>query len=151
MIRLNLARTAQWVDLGHGVRVLVDPVTAGILMAARASVRLQDVPAGVDAPDAWRGGELIKALGRALIREWEGVEGADGQPAPVSGEAIDALLDLPLLSAAFEQRVLQPAILMDAEKNGSSPSPTGISAGAAPIAMPAAHGAPNAPTASSPP
>lgn len=146
MIRLNLARTAQWVDLGHGVRVLVDPLTAAILMAAKAAVRLLDAPAGVDAPDAWRGGELIKALGRVLIREWEGVEGADGLPAPVSAEAIDALLDLPLLCSAFEQRVLQPAILMDAEKNGSSPSPNGISAGAMPIAGPAAPAAPSAPT-----
>lgn len=145
MIRLNLARTAQWVDLGHGVRVLVAPLTAALLMAAKASVLLLIVPAGVDAPDAWRAGELIKALGRALVREWEGVEGADGLPAPVTPEGVDALLDLPPLAGAFEQRVLQPAWLLSAEKNASSPSPNGISAGAMPIAAPAAPAAPNAP------
>ena len=35
MLRLNLTQEAQWLDLGHGVEILVAPMTTALMMAAR--------------------------------------------------------------------------------------------------------------------
>ncbi len=35
MIKLNLSNEARWVDLGHGVRLKVKPLTTAVMMAAR--------------------------------------------------------------------------------------------------------------------
>ena len=45
---------------------------------------------------------------------------------------------------AFQEKVLGPYLVLDAEKNGSAPSPNGISAGASDIAQPAPDTAPTA-------
>ena len=35
MLRLDLQKKARWIDLGHGVSVEVEPLTTGIMAAAR--------------------------------------------------------------------------------------------------------------------
>ena len=118
MIHLDLKREPHWLDLGHGVRVHVRPCTTALMMAARAEV--QRAISSTD--DAQAAGErtaaLVKALGRLGIQEWQGVGDAAGEPAPITPESVDALLDLWPMAEAFERLYLGPALLLDDEKNG---------------------------------
>ena len=36
MLRLNLSTEPQWLDLAHGVRLFVEPLTTAIMLAARS-------------------------------------------------------------------------------------------------------------------
>jgi len=130
VIRLNLAREPVWLDLGHGVRVHALPVTSAIMLAARVVVASEIIPDGTESRAAHRADAIIRAVGRATITAWEGVGDASGAQAPVTPEGIDALLSLYPLSDAFERAHMAPAYLLSAEKNASTPSPNGISAGA---------------------
>lgn len=147
MIRLNLHKAPTWLSLGHGVRVLCAPPSAGIMMAARAAMVLADIPENAESPASLRSAALLKAVGRAAILEWEGVGLDDETPAPVTPDAIDALLDLYPMAQAFEEGYMQPAMLLSAEKKGSAPSPNGTTAAARTIATPAPAGAGSAPIA----
>lgn len=112
MIRLDLKREPYWLDLAHGVRLHVRPITTAFVMAAR-------VQAMKDADDdaAVRSAVLLKNLAQLAIIDWEGVGDADGNPAPVSPEAIAALLDLWPIADAFERLYLGPALMLEQEKN----------------------------------
>lgn len=121
MLRLDLKREPHWLDLGHGVRVRVRPCTTALVMAARADAR-DAVTSTASVDDILRGSgvrtaSFLKVLGRLAIEAWEGVGDAAGDPAAVTPEGIDALLDLWPLAEAFERRYLGPALLLDAEKN----------------------------------
>ena len=50
MIRLNLSRGPQWLDLGNGIEVLVLPLTTAMIAMARESDLRTDLPdeAGID-------------------------------------------------------------------------------------------------------
>lgn len=49
MLRLNLSNEAQWLDLGHGVEILVVPMTTALMMAARKEAQGQiTLPEGAD-------------------------------------------------------------------------------------------------------
>ena len=80
---------------------------------------------------------FAKALGRLAIIDWEGVGDESGEPAPVSPEGIDALLDVWPLFEVFQTKYVAGGLLLDQEKNVSSPLPSGPSAGAMDIARPA--------------
>ena len=74
-------------------------------MAARAA-RQPDQ----DAPEAaqtlgTRTASFLKELGRLAIEAWEGVGDAAGEPAAVTPEGIDALLDLWPIAEAFERHL----------------------------------------------
>lgn len=71
---------------------------------------------------------LAKAVARATIEEWEGIEDPDGSPAPVTADRIDAFLDLPVIYDRFTEVYLARWLRVQHEKNGSAPSPTGTSA-----------------------
>ena len=60
---------------------------------------------------------MIKILAGLAITEWKGVGDDDGQPAAISPEGVDALMDLWPVAEAFERLYLGPALLLDAEKN----------------------------------
>ena len=130
MIRLDLKREPHWLDLGHGVRVHVRPCTTALMMAARAEAQRSPVPSTNDAQQATgeRTAALVKALGRLGIQDWEGVGDAEGEPAPLTAERVDALLDLWPMAEAFERLYLGPALLLDDEKNAFAPAPNGTSA-----------------------
>ena len=129
MIRLDLKRELHWLDLGHGVRVHVRPCTTALMMAARAEAQRSPVPSTNDAQATGeRTAALVKALGRMVVEEWEGVGNAEGEPVPVTPEGIDALLDLWPMAESFERLYLGPALLLDAEKNAFAPAPNGTSA-----------------------
>jgi hypothetical protein len=76
------------------------------------------------------------ALARRAIVNWEGVGDEDGAVISVTPEGIDALLALWPIFEAFNLLYVSRGMLLDAEKNGSAPSPTGTSAGATAIARP---------------
>lgn len=138
MLQLNLSIDPQWLDLGHGVRVLVAPMSTAVMIAARRDTR---VAALGDQIDALNNDDLAlvmaKAVARIAITDWDGIGDAEGKPVSVTPEGVDALLEVWPLFEAFQTRYVNSGFLLDAEKNVSPPLPTGSSAGAAPTAKPA--------------
>ena len=135
MIRLDLSAGPKWLDLGAGLRLQVLPVTTAIMVAARNDPAVEALPEGASKEE--QALVMAKAVARRVVTGWEGVGDADGNPVPVSPEGIDALLDIWPVFEAFQTRCLAPHLMLDAEKNASSPLPSGTSAGATPTARPA--------------
>jgi hypothetical protein len=73
---------------------------------------------------------FTRSLARAGILEWEGVGDAEGDPVEPSPGNIDAFLDLWPIFDAIDRQYVAPALIGLDEKNGSSLSPNGTSAGA---------------------
>ena len=142
MIRLNMTTDARWVDLLPGLRLVVWPVTTTIMAAARADAALDDLDD--NSPREMLAVTMAQAVARRIVVDWTGVGDGDGNPLPVTPEGIDALLNIWPVFEAFQEKVLGPYLVLDAEKNGSAPSPNGISAGASDIAQPAPDTAPTA-------
>jgi|OM-RGC.v1.023434543 hypothetical protein len=148
MLRLNLSHEAQWLELGHGVEILVAPMTTALMMAARKEAQGQ-----ITLPEeaVWNGPELpdaafdtdevalamAKAVARIAIQNWKGVGDDNGFSLPVSPDGIDALLDIWPIFEAFQTKYVARAMILDAEKNDSPPLPTGSSVGAETTAKPA--------------
>lgn len=125
MLRLNLDnRAAGWVDLGHGVRLLVEPLSTAVMLAARSDPAViaagSDLAAdeGNDAQDETVAVIVAKALARIVVKDWEGVGDETGAPVAPTPERIDALLDIWPIFEAFQTRYVAGAMLVDAEKNG---------------------------------
>ena len=143
MIRLDLSREPRWLDLGHGVRLHVGPLTTSLMAAARSDLAVTALPEG--ASNETIAVVMAKALARLVVVDWEGVGDADGTPVPVTAEGIDALLDILPLFEAFQLRYVSKGLLLEQEKNGSAPSPNGTSLGATSTAGPALAPAPSVP------
>jgi len=135
MIRINLSPEPQWLDLGHGVRLQLLPLTTALMVAARSDPAVRAL--ATDASNDERAAVFAAALARRAIVDWDGVGDADGKVLEVSPEGIDALMALYPIFEAFNIRYSAPGLLLDAEKNGSAPSPNGPSAGATATARPA--------------
>jgi hypothetical protein len=135
MLRLNLARGASWLDLALGVRVKVEPLTTAIMVAARTDPAVRAIAPGT--PDDSIAVIFAKAIAARAIVDWDGVGDEDGTPIPVSPEAIDALLDLWPIFEKFQTAYVAKGLELEAEKNVSTPSPTGSSVGATGTARPA--------------
>jgi hypothetical protein len=143
MIRLDLSPEPQWLDLGHGVRLQLLPLTTALMVATRSDPAVQDLNA--EANNDSRAATFAAALARRAIVNWEGVGDADGKALPLTPEGIDALLSLWPIFEAFNLHYVSRGMLLDAEKNGSALSPTGTSAGATATARPAKRNARTAP------
>ena len=143
MIRINLSPEPQWLDLGHGVRLLLLPLTTALMVATRSDPAVQGLSA--DASNDSRAAVFAAALARRAVIGWEGVGDADGTVIAVSPEGIDALLSLWPIFEAFNLLYVSRGMLLDAEKNGSAPLPTGTSAGATATARPVKRNARTAP------
>ena len=137
MLRLYLAAEPRWLDLGHGVRLRVAPLTTALMVASRSDAAVEAMPA--TATDEERALTFAKAIARRAVIDWEGVGDADGNPVPVTLAGIDALLEVWPIFEAFQATYVSKGLLLDAEKNVSAPSPTGTSAGATATARPAAR------------
>lgn len=144
MLRLNIAQEPEWLELGHGVRVKVPPLTTAIMIAARNDPAVRDLPD--DAGDEERSLVFSKAVGRRVIEAWDGVGDAGGHPVEPTPEGINALIEFYPCFEAFQTQYIAKGMALDLEKNASAPLPNGISAGADDIAVPAKPPAPNAPT-----
>lgn len=143
MLRLNLTNEAQWLDLGHGVEILVAPMTTALMMAARKEAQGQiAVPEDAELSDEGFDTDAIalamaKAVARIAIQDWKGVGDDNGFSIPVTPEGINALLDIWPIFEAFQTRYVARAMVLDTEKNASPLLPIGTSAGAATTAKPA--------------
>lgn len=127
MLKLNLdKREDEWVDLGHGVRLLVEPLSTAIMLAARNDPAVRDLagdPAQDEDGDDAAQDEAVavvvaKALARLVVKDWEGVGDEQGAPIALTPEGLDALLDIWPIFEAFQTRYVAGAMLVDAEKNG---------------------------------
>ena len=145
MIELNLSNGPRWLDLIASLRLQLRPLTTSLMVAARADPAIQDLASG--ASDDERAVAFAKALARLAILDWEGVGDASGVPLAPSEAAIDALLDLWPVFEAFQTQYVAKGLLIDAEKNGFAPLPSGPSAGVTPIAPPVSKTASTAPAA----
>ena len=143
MLRLDLKALPSWHDLIPGLRVHLAPLTTVLMVAARSQPIVKELPDGASAEEAALA--MAKALARTAILDWEGVGDAEGAPLAVSPEAIDALLDIWPIFEAFQTVYVAKGLLLDAEKNVSSPLPSGRSAGAMVTARPADPSALTAP------
>jgi hypothetical protein len=143
MIRINLSPEPQWLDLGHGVRLRLLPLTTALMVATRADPAVQALDA--DASNDSRAAVFAAALARRAIVDWEGVGDEAGTVLEISPEGIDALLSLWPIFEAFNLLYVSRGMLLDTEKNGSAPSPTGTSAGATATARPVKRSARTAP------
>lgn len=118
MLRLNLSTEPRWLDLGHGVRLLVEPLTTAIMLAARSD---PTIIAAADSGGSASNDDLArivaKAVARIVVRDWEGVGDEDGKPMPISHDGIDALLELWPIFEAFQTKYIAGALILDAEKN----------------------------------
>lgn len=170
MIRLNLPKEPYWLDLGHGVRVKVRAPSTAIAAAVRAAasrrvdalrkdleerkragVPLDGLP-DLDDPDVREGHlQLVTAqsYARFAIVEWEGVLAAEGdEPAPVTPQAVDDLMQIYAIAVAFVSLYLQPLDVLVDEGNALRPAPSGTSAAGPDTAPSAAEPTPLAAEAS---
>lgn len=142
MLVLKIARGPEWIALlGGRIRLLVAPMTSAVMMAVRSD--LAGKPPAQGQVDEWHVA-LVKAIAARTILDWEGIGDADGNPVAVTPEGIDALMDLHRVFAEFDAQVVAPYLAVQAEKKGSSPSPSGTSEGATNTAVPAKASARNA-------
>ena len=143
MIRIELSPEPQWLDLGHGMRLKLLPLTTALMVATRSDPAVQDLEA--EASNDTRAAVFAGALARRAIVDWDGVGDTEGTAIAVTPDGIDALMSLWPIFEAFNLHYVSRGMLLDAEKNGSAPSPTGISAGATATARPAKRNARTAP------
>lgn len=143
MIRLNLTASPSWLTLAPGLRLRVAPLTTALMVSARADPAIEALP------DTATQEELALAMAKAVARhavlDWEGVGDDAGDAVLVTPEGINALLEIWPVFEAFQTQYVAKGLILDAEKNVSAPSPTGLSAGATATARPARGAAPIAP------
>ena len=142
MIRLELSREPRWLDLNHGVRLRLPPLTTALMAAARSDPSVAGLPEG--ASNETIAVVMAKAVARLAVEDWEGVGDTAGEPVSVTPEGIDALLDVFPIFEAFQLRYVSKGLLLEDEKNVSASSPSGTSAGATNTAKRAKRPARNA-------
>lgn len=161
-MRLNLKPGVEPYDLlGNGsVIIHARPALAEVIEAAKVDDSIlalaDELKESAEVEGAELTGELLasrsrfaillsKAVARQVIESWDGIEDPDGSPAPVTPDRVDALMDLAPIYDAFGTVYLARWLVLSAEKNASSPSPTGTSEGATPTAGRARRPAKTAP------
>jgi hypothetical protein len=119
MLRLNLSTEPRWLELGHGVRLFVAPLTTAIMLAARSdpAIIAAATDAAINASNDDLARIVAKAVARIVVKDWEGVGDEDGEPLPLTPEGIDALLELWPIFEAFQTTYIAGALILDAEKN----------------------------------
>ena len=138
MLRLNLSTAPCWLDLGHGVRLLIEPLSTAVMMAARNDPAIAEAAATEGSASNDDLARIVaKAVARIVVKDWEGVGDADGKPLPVTPDGLDALLELWPIFEAFQTNYIAGGLILEQEKNVLAPLPTGNSAGARTIVPPA--------------
>jgi len=136
MLRLDILSQPRWLDLGHGVRLFVEPLTTAVMLAARSDPSILAATADIKVIDAWTTTAdddvtqsetgpsnddlariVAKAVARIVVHDWEGVGDAEGKPLSVTPDGIDALLEIWPIFEAFQTRYIAGALILDAEKN----------------------------------
>lgn len=121
MLRLRLSTEPEWLDLGHGVRLFVEPLTTAVMLAARSDPAIMAATQNQEIEDSASNDDLArivaKAVARIVVQDWDGVGDAEGEPLPVTPDGIDALLEIWPIFEAFQTRYIAGALILDAEKN----------------------------------
>jgi hypothetical protein len=135
MLRLDILSQPRWLDLGHGVRLFVEPLTTAVMLAARSDPSILAATGDIKVIDAWTTADddvtqsetapsnddlariVAKAVARIVVHDWEGVGDAEGKPLSVTPDGIDALLEIWPIFEAFQTRYIAGALILDAEKN----------------------------------
>ena len=143
MIRLNLTATPEWLTFSPGLRLLVAPLTTALMVSARADPAIEALSEGASQEELALA--MAKAVARRAALDWEGVGDDAGNIVPVTPDGIDALLEIWPVFEAFQTQYVARGLILDAEKNVSTPSPSGPSAGATATARPAKRVARTAP------
>ncbi|WP_375568386.1 hypothetical protein ABWH93_12315 [Seohaeicola saemankumensis] len=121
MLRLNLSNEPQWLDLGHGVRLLLEPLTTAVMLAARSDPAILAATQVAEGDGAASNDDLArivaKAVAKIVVKDWEGVGDAEGNLLPVTPDGIDALLEIWPIFETFQTRYIAGALILDAEKN----------------------------------
>jgi hypothetical protein len=95
MLRLTLSRGPAWLDLGHGVRLLVEPLTTAVMLAARSDPAIVAAAATSESSSSndYLTRIVAKAVARLVVQDWEGVGDEDGNPSPMTPEASTRFLN----------------------------------------------------------
>ncbi|MHC2019930.1 hypothetical protein [Methylobacterium sp. CM6247] len=116
MLKLSQPKTeATWIDLMDGVRLQIRPPSiAQILLSREAAGKayLEEREAGLldEASDLRATTAMVIRYARAVIADWSGVGDANGEPAPVTPENINALMARWDAYERFDQLVFTPAL-----------------------------------------
>jgi hypothetical protein len=116
MLRLNLSRNPHWLDLGHGVRVKVRPISTAIFSMASTAPDMLNLAA--ETHQDMRFLCLCSEIAKIAILEWDGVKGDDDTPAEVTPDGVAALMEVYPLATAFRDQYVVPGLVLSAEKNG---------------------------------
>ena len=120
----------EWLDILPGVRVQFAPIGIKAVRAARTAA-MAALQANRD--DVEEAGDIFtREMLRRGILAWEGVGNAEGEPVPVSPEAIALFLSNPRAYEAADRAYVTPWVQADMEGNASAGSPNGTGAGATP-------------------
>ncbi|MBS7790317.1 hypothetical protein KTR66_09935 [Roseococcus sp. SDR] len=125
MLTLDIPTDPYWINLPRGVRVQIKPVTTAIMAAAQsASARRLGAARAATTdldPDLARGlafAFLVKALANHAVIAWEGIGDQEGNTLPLSHEALDCLMDLDDIAAAFWDSATALVAKVSIEGNG---------------------------------
>ena len=66
MIRITLSPEPQWLDLGHGVRLQLLPLTTALMVATRSDPAVQDLAADAN-NDTYTFNEAIEGFDEATV------------------------------------------------------------------------------------
>jgi hypothetical protein len=115
MLALALPAEPYWLDLPRGVRCEIRPVTTAVMAAAQAAaarrltaIRIADPDLDPDMSRGLSFAFLVRAPARHAVTAWEGVGDAAGKPLPLTPEAVERLMDLDDIAAAFWDRATAP-------------------------------------------
>lgn len=123
-VRLRAAGAPRWVDLPHGVRVQVRPVTSAIVAAAQTAGRrkLAALPEAERADGDWSAGYAfavtVAEIGRLSVIAWEGVQDEAGAEVAPTADNIAALFEQDDMAMAFWVAATATVHEVVAEGNG---------------------------------
>lgn len=134
MIKLNLSdRGEKWIDITDEARVRVRSFDAVVAASGNsyANGRLPTVSGDeeIDLSDERFAAFTIGVAKRAII-EWSGVTDEAGEDVDVTPDNIEAAMQNRGFFARFQSEYVMPWLLKESEKNASTPSPNGSTAGA---------------------
>lgn len=128
MLKLDLSNKERWLDLGHGVKVKVRPMTTQLMLEAQT--KRGDVDLDDELSEADMTVSFAASVARRAITDWTGVGDEAGKATPVTPEGIDALMRVFPMFTAFQKQYINVGLSLVMEKNGSAPSLTGTTAAA---------------------
>lgn len=143
MLKLSIARGIQRIEVAPGAVLNLRPVKPEDMLIARSAAATFATGVPEEEANPIIRAVIMRTLVTRCLESWEGIgdmEGNEialtrdpqGRPTGRFEEALGAVLTIPSVYAIIERQFLIPLFGRDEEKNASSPSPNGITAGASP-------------------